>query len=61
MLDSMQLEDFTQISSIFHADLTQNGLQNCGGMFRNRSGILAESLYILSMLDSMQLKDFTQI
>ena len=36
MLDSLQHEDFTQISRRFHADFTQNGL-------RNRSGIGAES------------------
>ena len=35
MLDSMQHEDFTQISHIFNADFRQNGL-------RNGSGIVAQ-------------------
>ena len=54
-----------KISPRFHADFTQNGLRNLSGIVaesqRSHSGILAESIYALSMLDFMQHKDFTQI
>ena len=61
----MHIQDFTQVSRRFHADFTQNVLRNRGRMvpesFWICSGILAESIYALSMLDSMLPKDFTQI
>ena len=55
MLDSMQHEDFTQILRRFHADFTQNVLQNRSKIVTKSkpipSGFLAESIYTLSMLD----------
>ena len=65
MLDSMQLKDFTQISCRFYGHWVAQSFRNGSGIVpeskRNPTGILAKSIYALSMLDSMELEDFTQI